>query len=166
MVAGVAQARPVAKSIVGVAGVIIVESGTIVRAFGQIVLSIVGCKIFLFQCGVGHAQARGMVPTFLKHATHPGSLRQRDGPPPKQWWQCLNRGFSFARTTGWAYNAGPILFVGGRVVEVLVVATRGRRGPGRLGTGGALFIGFFALDRASFAVLLATGVLVLMCWAV
>ena len=100
--------------------------------------------------------------TFLEHATNVVvALGRRNGPPPKQWGQRSNGGFSFARTTRWAYNAGPIGVVGRSVVEVLVVATGGGGGPGRFGTGGVFFIGFFAFDETCFAGLLAAGVLVL-----
>ena len=73
----------------------------------------------------------------------------------------MNGGFAFAGTTGWASNAVPIVFVTGRVVEVLCVATIGGGGPRRFGASGLLHVGFFAFDGAGFAGLLATGVLVL-----
>ena len=106
-----------------------------------------------------------MVHTFFEHATTIIALGQRNGPPPKQWGQRSNGGFSFARTTRWAYNAGPIGVVGRRVVEVLVVATGGGGGPGRFGAGGVFCIGFFACDGTRFASVLPTGVLVVVGWA-
>ena len=146
------------KSIVNVAGC----TSTVVGSFGEIVFWIVGGEIFVFQSGVGDTKAGGVVHTFFEHATNVVvALGRRNGPPPKQWGQRSNGGFSFARTTRWAYNAGPIGVVGRRVVEVLVVATGGGGGPGRFGTGGAFCIGFFAFDETCFAGLLAAGVLVL-----
>ena len=108
-----------------------------------------------------------MVHTFFEHATNVVAiaLGQRNGPPPKQWGQRSNGGFSFASTTRWAYNAGPIGVVGRRVVEVLVVATGGGGDPGRFGAGGVFGIGFFAFDGTRFASLLPTGVLVVVGWA-
>ena len=73
----------------------------------------------------------------------------------------MNGGFTFTCTTGWAFDAAPIVSVAGRVVEVLRVATVGGGGPGRFCTGGVFCIGFFAFDETCFAGLLATGVLVL-----
>ena len=118
-------------------------------------------KIFLFQSGIGHAKASGVVQTFVKHVVDIFSLGGRNGPPPKQRRQGTNGRFAFACTSGWASDAVPIVVVAGRVVEVLCVATFRGGGPGRFGTGGAFCIGFFAFDGTGFAGLLATGVLVL-----
>ena len=78
----------------------------------------------------------------------------------------MNGGFTVTGTTGWAFNAVPIVVVAGRVVEVLRVATIGGGGPRWFGTGGLFYVGFFAFDGTCFAGLLATGVLVLVGWAV
>ena len=152
-----AKARLVAKPIVNIASC----TSTVVGSFGEIDFWVVGCKIFVFQRGVGDTKAGGVVHTFFEHATTIIALGQRNGPPPKQWGQRSNGSFSFTCTTRWAYNAGPIGVVGRRVVEVLVVATSGGGGPGRFGTGGVFCIGFFAFDETCFAGLLATGILVL-----
>ena len=72
----------------------------------------------------------------------------------------MNGGFTFTGTAGWASNAMPIVFVAGRVVEVLRVAAFGGGGPRWFGTGGLSCVGFFAFADACFAGLLATGVLV------
>ena len=154
--ARMAKARLVAKPIVNIASC----TSTVVGSFGEIFFWVVGGEVFVFQSGVGDTKAGGVVHTFLEHATNV-ALGQRNWPPPKQWGQRSNGGFSFARTTRWAYNAGPIGVVGRRVVEVLVVATGGGGGPGRFGTGGVFCIGFFASDETCFAGLLAAGVLVL-----
>ena len=156
--ARMAKARLVAKPIVNIASC----TSTVVGSFGEIVFWVVGCEIFVFQRGVGDTKAGGVVHTFFEHATNVVvALGQRNWPPPKQWGQRSNGGFSFARTTRWAYNAGPIGVVGRRVVEVLVVATVGGGGPGRFGAGGVFCIGYFAFDETCFAGLLAAGVLVL-----
>ena len=73
----------------------------------------------------------------------------------------MNGGFTVTGTTGWAFNAVPIVVVAGRVVEVLRVATIGGGGPRRFGAGGVLFIGHFTWGSAWFTLLLTTGVLVL-----
>ena len=78
----------------------------------------------------------------------------------------MNGGFTFASTTGWAFNAVPIVVVAGRVVEVLRVATIGGGGPRWFGASGLFCIGFFAFDGTGFASLLPTGVLVLVGGAV
>ena len=152
----------VTKTILGVAGVIVVQiSGTVVGPFGQINEGIVWCKIFLFQGDIGYAEASGVVQTFLKHGTDIFSLGQRNGPPTKQRRQGMNSGFTFTGTTRWASNAVPIVVVAGRVVEVLRVATIGGGGPRWFGASGLFLVGFFALAGTCFAALLATGVLVL-----
>ena len=162
VVAAMAKTRTVTETIVGVASVIVVQiSGTVVGPFGQINEGIVWCKIFLFQGGIGYAEASGVVQTFLKHVVDLFSLGQWHGPPTKQRRQGMNGGFTFAGTTGWASNAVPIVVVVGRVVEVLRVATIGGGGPRRFGASGLFDVGFFAFDDACFAALLATGVLVL-----
>ena len=149
------------ESFLGVAGVIVVGNGTVEGPFGQIIKSIVCGKIFLFQGGVGHAKASGVVQTFVKHVVDIFSFSGRNGPPPKQRRQGTNGRFAFACTTGWASNAVPIVVVAGRVVEVLCVATIGGGGPRRFGASGLLDVGFLAFDGAGFAGLLAAGVLVL-----
>ena len=73
----------------------------------------------------------------------------------------MNGGFTFTGTTGWAFNAVPIVVVAGRVVEVLRVAAFGGGGPRWFGAGCLFYVGFFAFDGTCFAGLLATGVLVL-----
>ena len=73
----------------------------------------------------------------------------------------MNGGFTVTGTTGWAFNAVPIVFVAGRVVEVLRVATIGGGGPRRFGASGLFDVGFFAFGGTGLAGLLATGVLVL-----
>ena len=78
----------------------------------------------------------------------------------------MNGGFTFTGTTGWASNAVPLVFVAGRVVEVLCFAATGGGGPRWFGTGGLFYVGFFAFGGTCFAALLATGVLVLVGWAV
>ena len=154
-----AKAGTITKTILGVAGVIVVENATVKGSFGQIL--VVGRKIFLFQGGIGCAKASGVVQTFVKHVASIVALGQRNGPPTKQRRQGMNGGFTFTCTTGWASNTAPIVSVAGRVVEVLRVATVGGGGPGRFGTGGVFCIGFFAFDETCFAGLLAAGVLVL-----
>jgi hypothetical protein len=158
--ARMAKTRLVAKPTVNIASC----TSTVVGSFGEIVFWIVGCEIFVFQSGVGDTKAGGVVHTFFEHATNI-AFGQRNGPPPKQWGQQSNGGFSFARTPRRAYNAGPIGVVGRRVVEVLVVATGGGGGPGRFGAGGVFCIGLFAFDGTRFASLLPTGVLVVVGWA-
>jgi hypothetical protein len=164
----VAKTCTVTETNVGVASVIVVQiSGTVVGPFGQINEGIVWCKIFLFQGGIGCAEASGVVQTFLKHGTDIiFALGQRNGPPTKQGRQGMKGGFTFASTTGWASNAVPIVVVAGRVIEVLRVATIGGGGPRWFGAGCLFYVGFFAFDDACFAALLATGVLVLVGWAV
>ena len=159
-----AKAGTITKTILGVAGVIVVENATVKGSFGQIL--VVGREIFLFQGGIGCAKASGVVQTFLKHGTDIFSLGQRNGPPTKQRRQGMNSGFTFTGTTRWASNAVPIVVVAGRVVEVLRVATIGGGGPRWFGTGGLFYVGSFAFDDACFAALLATGVLVLVGCAV
>ena len=160
VVAAMAKTRSVAETVLGVAGEIVVENGTVERPFGQIVQHIVCGKIFLFQCGIGHAQARRVVQTFDKHVAEIFSLGKRNGPPTKQRRQCMNGGFAFASTPGWASNAVPIVVVAGRVVEVLGVATIGGGGPRWFGTGGLLCIGL-ETGRTGLARQLSTGILVL-----
>ena len=78
----------------------------------------------------------------------------------------MNGGFTFTGTAGWASNTVPLVFVAGRVVEVLRVTAFGGGGPWRFGASGLFDVGFFAFDDACFASLLATGVLVLVGCAV
>ena len=161
-----AKTGTIAKTILVIAGVIVVDNGTVEGPFGQIIESIVCGKIFLFQGGIGDAKASGVVQTFLKHVAGIFSLGKRHGPPTKQRRQGMNGGFTFTGTTGWAFNAVPIVVVAGRVVEVLCVATIGGGSPWRFGAGGLLCVGFFAFDGTGFAALLATGVLVVIGGAV
>ena len=133
---------------------------TVVGPSGQIKRIVCG-KIFLFQGGIGDAKASGVVQTFFKHVVDIFSLGKRHGPPTKQRRQGINGSFTVTCTTGWAFNAVPIVVVAGRVVEVLCVATIGGGGPRRFGASGLLDVGFLAFDGAGFAGLLATGVLVL-----
>ena len=157
-----AKTGTITESILGVAGVIVVEKGTVKGSFGQIL--VVGREIFLFQGGIGCAKAGGVVQTFFKHVAIV-ALGQRNGPPTKQRRQGMNGGFTFTCTTGWAFNAAPNVSVAGRVVEVLVVATGGGGGPGRFGTGRVVVVEDFTFGGARFALLLAAGVLVLVGWA-
>ena len=77
-----AKTGTIAKTILVIAGVIVVENAAVKGSFGQIL--VVGRKIFLFQGGIGCAKASGVVQTFVKHVANIVALGQRNGPPTKQ----------------------------------------------------------------------------------